>query len=183
MREGGIPEAIFAETSGFGYGIGRGDLARNRHAFPVNGESCRRVAFSGILRSTTSNRARSQMICPQCRSVDCFRSHRGGTLDFLNSMSGLRPWRCHTCDRRFYAWRVAIRFQGFAHCPRCGNFDLEHISRERVETGTMIAMKRWFGFPAYRCDPCRHRFFSIRRYRRIVPALLESPSSGKVVAS
>jgi hypothetical protein len=40
VREGvkaGIPKAIFAETSGFAYGIGRGDLTRNRHAFSVNG--------------------------------------------------------------------------------------------------------------------------------------------------
>lgn len=124
----------------------------------------------------------SPMICPDCRSVDCFRSHRDGALDFLNGVTGLRPWRCHTCDRRFYAWRVATRFQGYAHCPRCGNFDLENISRERVEAGPLIMVKRWLGFPAYRCDPCRHRFFSIRRFRRILPSLLETPSSGKVVA-
>jgi phage FluMu protein Com len=124
----------------------------------------------------------SPMICPQCRSVDCFRSHRDGALDFVNTMSGLRPWRCHACDKRFYAWRVATRYQAYAHCPRCGNFDLEHISRERVEDGTMITLKRWLGFRAYRCDPCRHRFFSIRRYRRILPVLLESPTSGKAVA-
>lgn len=125
---------------------------------------------------------RSPMICPDCRSVDCFRSHRDGALDFVNGVTGLRPWRCHTCDRRFYAWRVASRFQGYAHCPRCGNFDLENISRERVEAGTLITVKRWLGFPAYRCDPCRHRFFSIRRFRRILPTLFETPSSSKVVA-
>jgi hypothetical protein len=123
------------------------------------------------------------MICPDCCSADCSRSHRDGALDFIISLTGQRPWRCHSCERRFYAWRVAARFEGYAHCPRCGNFDLEHISRDRVEDGTLITLKRWFGFPAYRCDPCRQRFFSVRRFRRIVPTMFEDPASGKSVAS
>jgi phage FluMu protein Com len=115
------------------------------------------------------------MICPWCRSVNCFRSHRDGIFDFLSSLTGLRPWRCHGCDRRFHAWRVAASLERYAHCPRCGNFDLEHISRERVEAGTFIFLKRWLRFPAYRCDPCRHRFFSVLQFRRILPAMVESP--------
>ena len=114
------------------------------------------------------------MICPQCRSDNCFRSHRDGILDFVFSGAGLRPWRCHSCDRRFQAWRVAAILERFAHCPRCGNFDIEHISRERVEDGSFIFLKRWLRFPAYRCDPCRHRFFSVREFRRILPAMVES---------
>jgi hypothetical protein len=34
----------------------------------------------------------------------------------------------------------------------------------------MVFLKRFLGFPAYRCDPCRQRFFSIRPYRRILPS-------------
>lgn len=111
------------------------------------------------------------MICPQCRSTDCFRSHREGVSDFVLSVAALRPWRCHTCDRRFYAWRVAIPFFRYVHCPRCGNFDLDHISRDRVDEGTLVALKRVARFPAYRCDPCRERFFSVRRFRRILPSM------------
>jgi hypothetical protein len=114
------------------------------------------------------------MICPHCRSDNCFRSHRDGILDYAFSATGLRPWRCHSCDRRFPAWRVAANLERFAHCPRCGNFDIEHISRDRVEDGTLIFLKRWLRFPAYRCDPCRHRFFSVREFRRILPAMVES---------
>ena len=113
------------------------------------------------------------MICPGCRSVNCFRSHRDGILDFALSLAGMRPWRCHDCERRFHAWTVAAIHERYAHCPRCGNFDLEHISRERVEAGTLIFLKRWLRFPAYRCDPCRHRFFSTRQFRRILPAIGE----------
>jgi hypothetical protein len=110
------------------------------------------------------------MICPQCRSADCYRSHRGGPLDYAVTVFGLRPWRCHSCDFRFYAFRVALSFSMYTHCPRCGNFDLELISSERVEKGTLLALKRWLSFPAYRCDPCRQRFFSARPFRRILPS-------------
>ena len=112
------------------------------------------------------------MICPQCRSGACYRSRRGGVFDLVGTLGGFRPWRCRTCDNRFYARRVAIPFSGYAHCPRCGNFDLERISRERVEEGTLLFLKRLLGLAAYRCDPCRLRFFSVRPFRRIVPSMI-----------
>ena len=116
-----------------------------------------------------------EMICPQCRCGDCQRSRRGGIADFFGTWILLRPWRCHACDLRFYAWRVAIVFSRYVHCPRCGNFDLDHIARERVETGTLIFVKRLLGFPAYRCDPCRQKFFSVLPFRRIVPSMISTP--------
>ena len=111
------------------------------------------------------------MICPQCRSADCFRSRRGGLLDFLSTGLGLRPWRCHTCNLRFYARQVALPFTRYAHCPKCGNFDLERISRDRVEQGTLVFLKRFLGFSAYRCDPCRQKFFSLLPFHRILPSM------------
>ena len=77
---------------------------------------------------------------------------------------------------RFYAWTVAIPFARYAHCPRCGNFDLESVASDRVERGTMILLKRFLGFPSYRCDPCRQRFFSILPFRRIVPSMVSASS-------
>ena len=35
----------------------------------------------------------------------------------------------------------------YAHCPKCGNFDLEPISRERVEKGNLLAVKRLLRVP------------------------------------
>lgn len=119
------------------------------------------------------------MICPQCRSADCYRSHRDGVLDFLFTLAKWKPWRCHTCDRRFYGHRVALSFVHYAHCPKCGNFDLERISRERVEDGTLLFLKRFLGFHAYRCNPCRERFFSVLPHRRIIPSTF-SPAFRKV---
>lgn len=93
----------------------------------------------------------------------------------MATVIALRPWRCATCDLRFYAWRVAVVFSRYAHCPRCGNFDLQEISRVRVAQGFLRGVKRLFGMPAYRCDPCRLRFFSMRPRRRILPST--SPAS------
>ena len=38
-------------------------------------------------------------------------------------------------------------------------------------------VKRLLRFPAYRCDPCRERFFSILKLSRIVPVPSEGPES------
>lgn len=46
--------------------------------------------------------------------------------------------------------------------------DLQRISREHG-AGTFAWLFRLIHFPAYRCAPCRNRFFSILSYRRIVP--------------
>lgn len=113
-----------------------------------------------------------EMICPQCRSADCVRSRRSGLFDFFATLSALRPWRCRTCDLRFYARSVALPFARYAHCPKCGNFDLQRIARDRVEKGTLIFLKRVLVFPAYRCDPCREKFFSILPFRRILPSMM-----------
>src|ERR1700685_3319512 len=116
------------------------------------------------------------MICPRCRSTDCFRSPPDGVSAPVSTVAGLRPWRCHTCDHRFYSWRVPLRFSLYAHCSKCGNFDFEHISRHRVEQATLMLLKRWLGIPAYRCDPCRQRFFSVLPFRRILPSTLPAYS-------
>jgi hypothetical protein len=70
---------------------------------------------------------------------------------------------------RFYAWAVPITYVGYVHCGLCGNMDLQRISREHG-AGRFRWLFRLLRFPAYRCAPCRNRFFSIRRYRRIVPS-------------
>jgi len=67
---------------------------------------------------------------------------------------------------------VALPFVRYAHCPKCGNFDLERIARDRVQEGTLLFLKRFIGFPAYRCDPCRERFFSVLPFRRILPSMV-----------
>jgi hypothetical protein len=81
----------------------------------------------------------------------------------------LRPWRCHACKSRFHAWIVPAPLVWFVHCPRCGLFNVERIGSKHVNSGTLYRLKRYLGFSAYRCDPCRTRFFSMRPYRDIHP--------------
>lgn len=121
------------------------------------------------------------MICPACQSSRCYRSHRRGLLDFALTILDLRPWRCRECDRRFYGSKVAATFCYYAHCPVCGNFDLQGIGRDRIEDGTLIWLKRLLQFPAYRCAPCRRRFFSVLPFRRIV-ASDPQPGAGEAPA-
>jgi hypothetical protein len=67
---------------------------------------------------------------------------------------------------------VALGFVAYAHCARCGNFDLDRIPANRVDPGIFNSLKRLLSFPAYRCDPCRGKFFSLRPYRKIVPSIV-----------
>jgi hypothetical protein len=52
----------------------------------------------------------------------------------------------------------------YAHCRICGNLELQRISPQHVPGATSI-IGRILGLPALRCDPCRHKFFSVRPLR------------------
>jgi hypothetical protein len=44
----------------------------------------------------------SDYACPRCKCRACYALHRKG-MDWVVSLVGLRPARCLTCTRRFYA--------------------------------------------------------------------------------
>jgi hypothetical protein len=44
------------------------------------------------------------IVCPHCKSDDCRRSHLKNSCERLISWPGLRPFRCRTCNQRF--WRI-----------------------------------------------------------------------------
>jgi len=54
--------------------------------------------------------------CPRCKCRACYALHRKG-LDWLMSLIGLRPARCLTCERRFYA-RYRLSDDGKYVLPR-----------------------------------------------------------------
>jgi hypothetical protein len=68
---------------------------------------------------------------------------------------------------------VAFPFLLYAHCRRCGNLDLQRISRDHVD-GWFAWLFRLVRVPAYRCGPCRHRFFTTLTHRRIRPVETEA---------
>lgn len=109
------------------------------------------------------------LICPVCHSDSPRRSRRRGFRDYLVGATRMRPWRCQMCDTRFYAWATPPGYARYVHCANCGNMDLQRISSEHG-MGPFAWFFRLLGAPAYRCAPCRNRFFSFRLYRRIVPA-------------
>jgi C4-type Zn-finger protein len=102
----------------------------------------------------------SQMNCPICKHVAARRSRRQSTADYILSAVGVYPWRCKSCRGRFHARLMPLSNSLHAHCPLCGNLALKRISPEHVDC--------LFGFvwrnlriPAFRCEPCRHKYFSI----------------------
>ena len=85
--------------------------------------------------------------------------------DYLLALAGVLPWRCEICHTRFRARLLPLRTLFYAHCANCGNLELQRISADRV-AGAAAAFGRILGLPALRCDPCRHKFFSVRPLRR-----------------
>jgi hypothetical protein len=47
-----------------------------------------------------------------------------------------------------------------------------------VEGGALVFLKRFLGLPAYRCDPCRQKFFSLLPFHRILPSMVPT-AAGK----
>jgi C4-type Zn-finger protein len=116
------------------------------------------------------------MNCPVCKSKDARRSRRQYTADYLFSIVGVYPWRCRKCEARFYARLMTLTELLHAHCPVCGNPDLKRIAAEHVN-GALSFLWRWMSIPAYRCEPCRHKYFSILPCRAKERELVEVPSS------
>jgi hypothetical protein len=81
--------------------------------------------------------------------------------DHLYGLAGILPWRCGVCERRFRARVEPLHNLFYAHCGICGNQELQRISGEHVPGVTSI-FGRMFGIQALRCQPCRHKFFSLR---------------------
>ncbi len=70
-----------------------------------------------------------------------------------------------------------MRFALRVHCPHCGNMAVEHVRRDRVVGGWRVSLQRALRFPAYRCDGCRTRFFSIRSFQPVAPAVWEDQAA------
>lgn len=46
------------------------------------------------------------MICPKCKEDRAHRSHRSGIKDSILHFFNQIPYRCHSCNSRFYAYRA-----------------------------------------------------------------------------
>jgi DNA-directed RNA polymerase subunit RPC12/RpoP len=102
------------------------------------------------------------MTCPECKSMNCRRSHRRGLREAALSLLGIKPWRCLECDARFWARRMPLSLLRYVHCSECGSVWVQKIPGLRVDRDRLGALKQAAGATAYRCPRCRRRFFSIR---------------------
>jgi len=100
------------------------------------------------------------MVCPVCNSAECRRSRRRTLPDYLVSVFGNVPWRCSQCSNRFHSRATPFARLLSAHCAICGNIELKRISSELAD-GFAAPFWRMLGVPAFRCIPCRHKFFSM----------------------
>jgi hypothetical protein len=94
--------------------------------------------------------------------------------DHLFAAAGMLPWRCGSCAARFRARLLPFRTLFHAHCGICGNLELQRIAAARVPGMTTI-LWRILGLPALRCEPCRHKFFSVRPLQREAPPAATAP--------
>lgn len=101
------------------------------------------------------------MNCPACQAAVSRRSRRRSFLDYSWCLLGVLPWRCMSCDTRFYARPAPLRAIAYARCRLCGNRELEPVSPTRV-SGMFSFIARRIGIPAVRCAPCRNNFHSLR---------------------
>jgi hypothetical protein len=49
--------------------------------------------------------AGTRVTCPNCKENKAHRSHRQGIRDWIMAWFAVKPYRCHGCKHRFYAYR------------------------------------------------------------------------------
>jgi hypothetical protein len=116
------------------------------------------------------------MICPICQKTDVRRSRRQTIADHMMSIFGVYPWRCVSCQARFHSRAMPLGHLIRAHCPFCGNLELRRISPDLV-TAPFSGVWRLFKIPAFRCDPCRHKYFSVLPMREAEESVYTSSSA------
>jgi hypothetical protein len=100
------------------------------------------------------------MVCPVCTSAECRRSRRRTALDYIVRIFGSVPWRCNRCSNRFRSRPIPFVHFFTAHCTICGNIEVKRISGELADSFA-APLWRTLGIPAFRCIPCRYKFFSL----------------------
>lgn len=101
------------------------------------------------------------MTCPVCKTKEARRSRQRYVADYFLIVFGVHPWRCLECHARFHARLISLSDSLYVHCPICYDPELKRISAEHVDA-PLSFLWRLLHVPAYRCEPCRYNYFSIR---------------------
>jgi len=134
----------------------------------------RRVVFLAYACRGERLIGKALLACPHCHGAKTRRSKRRTAVDYLLGFAGVLPWRCGTCEERFYARAAPVRDHFYAHCRVCGNLELQRISGEHVP-GVISIFWRVLRIPALRCDPCRNKFFTVRPLLKEVERVEATP--------
>jgi hypothetical protein len=154
------------------FNFGRSWISMTGHTLPLANFR----AF-GLLLTRREPLSAGFMSCPVCHASTIRRSQRRQLQDYLFALIGAHAWRCEKCQTRFHSRPIPFRTLFNAHCANCGNLELQRISADHVP-GAAAIFWRILGLPALRCDPCRHKFFSLRPLRH-----KDSPEAGRAEAS
>lgn len=111
------------------------------------------------------------IFCDSCGSESVRRSKRQTLSELLRMSTGMYPFRCMDCDRRFWVSVWLFSKLPFAKCPKCLNVQLTTWPAKYFAPTLWRSVAVMLGAHRYRCMPCRHNFIS---FRTMQPTIAES---------
>ena len=103
------------------------------------------------------------MNCPTCRTADFYRRHRR-PHERLWWSEVYECEQCHYREGQPYYWWTLFSFK--AHCPRCGNEELQIRKKRDYIDGyyrnPLSLGQKYLGAPLRYCWHCRLQFYDLR---------------------
>jgi len=100
--------------------------------------------------------------CPKCGSSSVRRSRRASTKEMTRMMMGVYPFRCNSCNDRFWASVWLFSVWRWAKCPRCLNLNLTDWPKRHYRNSLWAQLLTAVGAQKHRCSRCRLNFISFR---------------------
>jgi hypothetical protein len=104
----------------------------------------------------------SALKCPKCGSPSVRRSRRANPGEMTKMMAGVYPFRCNSCNERFWASVWLFSIWRWAKCPRCLNVSLTDWPNRHYHVSAWTELMTAIGAKKHRCSRCRHNFTSFR---------------------
>ena len=101
------------------------------------------------------------IVCEYCGSDKLRLSRWHSTKEKLRIALGTYPFRCLSCEGRFYANVFLLSRLAYAKCPKCLSLDISY-SKRTFRPGLLRRFMLTFGARRCRCDNCRYMFVSFR---------------------
>jgi hypothetical protein len=102
------------------------------------------------------------LTCPKCGASSVRRSRRVNAGEITRMMMGLYPFRCNSCNGRFWASVWLFSAWRWAKCPLCLSLNLTDWPKRHYRIGWWTEILTALGAQKYRCSRCRNNFVSFR---------------------